>query len=114
MLPVINIRPVVFCVLTSVAVISCEGGQTADNRHELLVAKREASLGGIILTLYDDSTYELGSLRAIKWTGKYRRRNDTLVLTAADTVVTSFHIQPERLEEINNTGIGFLDIEKGQ
>ena len=111
MLPVFNNRLVVFYILTSVAVISCEARQTTTNKKQLLVAKREASIGGIILTLYDDSTYELGSLRTIKWSGKYSRSSDTLLLTVADTVVTAFYIQPESLVEINNTGIGFLDID---
>jgi hypothetical protein len=89
----------------------------SENKEEVLVASREAPIGGILLKLYDDSTYEIGVLREVKSAGTYALKSDTLILTATDnpkqngySTQTSFIIKEGYLEEIEDTGIGFLEI----
>ncbi|RDC61926.1 hypothetical protein AHMF7616_00515 [Adhaeribacter pallidiroseus] len=87
------------------------------NKKEVLVASREAPIGGILLKLYEDSTYEIGVLREVRSAGTFVLKSDTLFITATDhpkqnNYITqiSFIIKDGYLEQIENTGIGFLEI----
>lgn len=86
-------------------------------KEEVLVASREAPIGGILLKLYEDSTFEIGVLREVKSAGTYVLKSDTLFIIGTDnpkqngyTTQTSFIIKEGYLEEIEDTGIGFLEI----
>lgn len=87
-----------------------------EKRETVLIAVREASLGGIRLNLYSDKTFDLGTLRKIRWTGIYLVKNDTLCISAADSLVTSFVISDSTLLEIKNkwTKINFLEIQENK
>ncbi len=87
------------------------------NKKEVLVASREAPIGGILLKLYEDNTYEIGVLREVKSAGTYVLKSDTLFIAATDNpkqnsyiTQTAFLIKEGYLEQIGNTGIGFLEI----
>lgn len=84
----------------------------------ILVAYREAPIGGIWLGLYDDETWELGySSREITSSGNYIIQHDTLTINAQsgktilkDITETSFIIGSKNLLEIENSGIRSLEI----
>ncbi|WP_347159361.1 hypothetical protein [Pontibacter chitinilyticus] len=91
------------------------------NKEEVLVASREAPIGGILLKLYEDSTFEIGVLREVKSAGTYVLKSDTLFIIPTDnskqngyTTQTSFIIKEGYLEEIEDTGIGFLEIHENK
>jgi len=82
-----------------------------------LVASREAQIGGILLKLYADSTFEIGGFREVKSSGTYELKSDTLLITATDSpkqngyiTQTSFIIRKGYLEEVEDSGIGFLEV----
>lgn len=81
-----------------------------DNKNVVLVAAREAPLGGIELKLYNDRSFELGNLRKVKRAGTYSISGDTLTIANSDSVIASFLIEEKELVEIQNTGIHSLDI----
>ena len=85
--------------------------ETKTEKKKILIARREASLTGIELILYQNKTFDLGNLRKITKTGTYQIKNDTLVLSIYDTTFTSFKIKSNELLEIKNTGINWLGIE---
>lgn len=87
------------------------------NKEEVLVASREAQIGGILLKLYADSTFEIGGFREVKSSGTYELKSDTLLITATDSpkqngyiTQTSFIIRKGYLEEVEDSGIGFLEV----
>ncbi|GGK82966.1 hypothetical protein ACD591_14360 [Rufibacter glacialis] len=86
------------------------------NKKEILVASRESSIGGVLLKLYADSTFEIGGLRQVTSAGMFSLKKDTLFMT---TIITeeneefsmrSFLIKEDHLEETTDTGIEFLEI----
>lgn len=88
-----------------------------ENKKEVLVASREAPIGGILLKLYEDKTFEIGGFREVQSTGTYELKSDTLFITATDSpkqngyiTQISFIIKKGHLEEVGDTGIGFLKI----
>jgi len=101
--------------------LSCESKQINSENQEkevILVASREASSGGIILRLFNDNTFELGTLRKAKTEGIYKLTGDTLFLSATDNSKLNkkfspnvFIVKDNRLVEVNNTGISFLEIQ---
>ncbi|TPE42443.1 hypothetical protein [Pontibacter mangrovi] len=87
------------------------------NKEEVLVASREAPIGGILLKLYEDNTFEIGGFREVKSSGTYELKSDTLFIIATDSpkqsgyiTQTSFIIRKGYLEEVEDTGIGFLEV----
>src|SRR5688572_24886895 len=87
------------------------------NREVLLTAFREAPLGGVLLTLYSDSTFELSNLMTYETSGKFAITEDTLFISTNGSykllknfTETTFLITEKNLVEINNTGIGRLEI----
>jgi hypothetical protein len=88
-----------------------DSSEKYSDKPTLLVAMREASLGGIHLRVYSDSTYELGDGIKVARRGKIALNGDTLFLLKSDSISKSFLIQSEVLHEIKNTGIKFLEIE---
>jgi hypothetical protein len=56
----------------------------SEDKKEVLVASREASIGGIVLKLYEDKTFEIGGFREVKSIGTYYLKSDTLFITASD------------------------------
>ncbi|MBF9252619.1 hypothetical protein I2I11_04890 [Pontibacter sp. 172403-2] len=87
------------------------------NKEEVLVASREAPIGGILLKLYKDNTFEIGGFREVKSSGTYELKADTIFLNATDNpkqngyvTETSFIIRKGYLEEVEDTGIGFLEV----
>ena len=89
-----------------------------------LAAGREASLGGVWLGLYRDSTFAFGQRESdISARGTYRWRSDTLLLTAEPgTTITCeqarhrFVLGPARLVELpvfaKRGCIGYLDVRR--
>jgi len=51
-------------------------------KKEVLVASREAAIGGILLKLYADSTFEIGGFREVTSTGVYKLRADTIFISS--------------------------------
>jgi len=100
--------------------ITAEGlffSYNSEDKKEVLVASREAPIGGILLKLYKDGTFEIGGFRKVQTTGRYEIKSDTLFITAAKSpnqtesfTQTTFIIKEAHLEEVENTGIGFLNI----
>ncbi|CAM3895046.1 hypothetical protein POKO110462_23050 [Pontibacter korlensis] len=89
----------------------------SENKKEVLVASREASIGGIVLKLYEDKTFEIGGFREVKSAGTYYLKSDTLFITASDNpkqkeyfTQSCFIMKEGYLEEVEDTGIGFLEI----
>ncbi|KAA5548567.1 hypothetical protein [Adhaeribacter rhizoryzae] len=88
------------------------------NKEELLVASREAPIGGILLKLYTDSTFEIGGFREVTSTGVYKLKSDTLLSIIPNKeqkqvegfTQTTFIIRGNYLEEVPNKGINFLEI----
>lgn len=84
----------------------------------VLTAYREAPIGGIWLTLYNDNTWEMGySSREISSNGTYIFENDTLTIyaTSEEGIInnlkkTSFTFNSNKLIEIENSGIRMLEI----
>ena len=81
------------------------------------MASREAPIGGILLKLYEDNTFEIGGFREVKSSGTYELKSDTLLLTATNNpkqngyiTQTSFIIRKGYLEEVEDSGIGFLKV----
>lgn len=85
----------------------------------VLMAYREAPIGGIWLGVYNDQTWQLGySSVEITSTGTYQIIGDTLTLIAnKGTIIigeserTSFVIEPKYLVEVKNSGIKSLEIQ---
>jgi uncharacterized SAM-binding protein YcdF (DUF218 family) len=87
------------------------------NKEEVLVASREAPIGGILLKLYADNTFEIGGFREVKSSGTYELKADTIFINATDNskqngyvTQTTFIIRKGYLEEVEDTGIGFLEV----
>ncbi len=106
---------------TLVTVAANQYPDALPKKEVVLIAAREASLGGILLRLYADSTFELGNNRRVTSTGVYNLNVDTLVITTTDNSKllkdisqTSFIIEEENLVEVNNTGIKFLEIHENR
>jgi len=88
-----------------------------EKKEEVLVASREAPIGGIVLKLYEDRTFEIGGFREVKSAGTYELKSDTLFITAKQNgyfTHTSFIIKKGYLEEVESTGIGFLEIHENK
>jgi hypothetical protein len=83
-------------------------------KETLLVAMREASLGGIHLRIYVDSTYDLGNESGVTLKGRVKIYSDTLLLLRHDSIVKSFVLEDKFLTEISNSGIRFLEIESNK
>ncbi|ALI99119.1 hypothetical protein [Rufibacter tibetensis] len=87
------------------------------DKEEVLVASREASIGGILLKLYADSTFETGGFRQVTSAGKFSLSKDTLFIVSANKTEAgeeftkrSFLIKDGHLEETTDTGVGYLEI----
>ncbi|MBC3540722.1 hypothetical protein ACFSC6_12600 [Rufibacter sediminis] len=90
-----------------------------EDKEEVLVAHREAPIGGILLKLYADRTFELGGFRKVETTGTFEVKQDTLFITSTNNPKVSnqfnsrsFLIKENHLEETTDTGIGILAIHK--
>ncbi len=90
----------------------------SSEKEVVLVATREASSGGILLKLFDDKTFELGTLRKVRAKGIYKFTADSLFLSTTDNSKllknfskTTFIVKDRHLIEVNNTGIRFLEIQ---
>lgn len=88
-----------------------------EDKEEVLVASREAPIGGIVLKLYADKTFEIGGFREVKSIGTFELNSDTLLITSINKkknnkyiTQASFIIKEGYLEEIEASGIGFLEI----
>ena len=107
--------------LTLVTIAANQYPNALPKKEVVLIAAREAPLGGILLRLYADSTFEIGNSRKVTSTGVYRLNADTLVITTTDNSKllkdisqTSFIIEEEDLVEVNNTGITILEIHENR
>jgi hypothetical protein len=87
----------------------------SENKKEVMVASREAPLGGILLRLYEDSTFEIGGFRQVEVAGTFGLRSDTLFIIPTDnpkrdkyTTQLSFIIKEGHLEEVEDSGLGLL------
>ncbi|WP_162428825.1 solute carrier organic anion transporter [Pontibacter pudoricolor] len=86
-----------------------------ENKKEVLVASREAQIDGILLKLYEDSTFEIGGFREVQSAGNFELRSDTLYIIQSSgqnkyMSKKSFIMEKGYLREIEDTGIGFLEV----
>jgi hypothetical protein len=104
----------IIVVITVIEFLYRRGSKDYQDKETVLVAKREASLDGIQLKVYADSSYELGNGIDVTMSGKVRIRRDTLFLLRDDSVAKYFVLDNGLLKEMKNTGVNFLEIESNE
>jgi hypothetical protein len=99
---------------TSIEFIIHDRSKDYSKKRTTLVAMREASLGGIHLRVYVDSTYELGDGIEVSARGEVKVKGDTLFLLTNQSIDKAFIVDQGVLHEIKNSGINFLEIESNE
>jgi hypothetical protein len=89
------------------------------DKETLLVAYREAPLGGLALTLYADSTFHLINFDKYELEGVFRLKGDTIFISSNKKKKylkngnnTAFIIKKNMLIDVGNSGIVFLDLKE--
>lgn len=101
-------------VVTAIEFLFHDKNKDYLDKETVLVAMREASLGGIHLKVYVDSTFDLGNEGKVTMRGNIKVHRDTLFLLQGDSTARSFVLDKTFLKEIKDTGIRFLQIESNE
>lgn len=111
--------PTVLIIITLTIIESNILQERTVDKEVIFVAAREAPLGGIALTLYADSSFELGNSRNYQSKGRFKVKGDTIFISSHKSSKllnnknrTSFLIKNRILEDIGNSGIVFLEIKE--